>query len=94
MQNLVSCHFASQVESGMEEHWEWENLGSKKKKGLSTDSLNCRENFHVKTFLEQNCTDNIEMKENRGVGELLYSDTFLSGFVAIGSCRLLTKSIY
>ena len=31
MQNLVSCHFASQVESGMEEHWEWENLGSKKK---------------------------------------------------------------
>lgn len=31
MQNLVSCHFASQVESGMEEHWEWENLGRKKK---------------------------------------------------------------
>lgn len=36
MQNLVSCHFASQVESGMEEHWEWENLGSKKKIGVST----------------------------------------------------------
>ena len=52
------------------------------------------ENFHVKTFPEQNCTDNIEMKENRGVGELLYSDTFLSGFVAIGPCRLLIKPIY
>ena len=56
--------------------------------------LNCRENFHVKTFLEQNFTGNIEMKENRGVGELLYSDTFLSGFVAIGPCRLLKKPIY
>lgn len=29
------------------------------------------------------------MKENRKVGELLYSDTILSGFVAIGPCRLL-----
>ena len=34
------------------------------------------------------------MKENRGVGEFLYSDTFLSDFVAIGPCGLLTKSIY
>ena len=34
------------------------------------------------------------MKENRKVGELLYSDTILSGFVAIGLCRLLIKPIY
>lgn len=39
MQNLVSCHFASQVESGMEEHWEWENLGSKKKKSMAQQEI-------------------------------------------------------